>query len=95
MLTPKNTCPKCKSILDGATSTSEDVSPQEGDISICLYCLEVLVFNENGGLREITDQELVDHSEVIKEGLKVTKHVHDNFKKRGLIKPGGGRVPFE
>lgn len=54
----KGKCPVCSEILDGATNVTDDTSPQKGDVSICVYCGSVLVFNEDQTLRIATDEEL-------------------------------------
>lgn len=54
-------CPKCKSVLDAATSLDEDATPAINDITVCLYCSTILIYkNENDkiGLKEITQEEL-------------------------------------
>lgn len=57
----KITCPKCGKKLDGATSgdnPDEEIMPQKYDLSICLYCVAVLQYEEDLSLRELSDDEL-------------------------------------
>lgn len=49
---PESVCPHCEEPLDGATSievTNIEVSsmPEQGDISLCAYCGEILEFDKN------------------------------------------------
>jgi uncharacterized protein with PIN domain len=38
-------CPVCNSMLDGVTNIeNEDVLPENGDFSVCLYCNTILQF---------------------------------------------------
>ncbi len=37
-------CPVCNRKLDAATSVMDEARPRDGDISICLYCGSLLVF---------------------------------------------------
>jgi len=48
----KPKCPQCSAILDGATN-DKDNQPKDGDITICAYCLETLIF-EGEILRVLT-----------------------------------------
>lgn len=46
--TPNNFCPNCKKTMDSATSIDRDNhKPIPGDISICLYCQSLLIFDDN------------------------------------------------
>jgi len=57
--TPKSICPGCDRNLDAATWVeSGPVVPVRGDISVCFYCGEVSVFNEDLRLRPITELEI-------------------------------------
>ena len=43
--TAKMFCPKCITEIDGATNLEGgDQTPEDGDISICIYCTEVLEY---------------------------------------------------
>lgn len=37
-------CPKCGAFLDGASTPKGEVEPQDGDLSICVYCATILLF---------------------------------------------------
>ena len=54
-------CPCCGRKLDGATKTHGERKrgPKAGDLSLCVYCGEMLIFADDSYLREPTDEELV------------------------------------
>lgn len=37
-------CPCCAKVLDAATSTTEEVRPSPGDLTVCIYCFSCLEF---------------------------------------------------
>ena len=54
---PSQSCPACgKAGLDRATAatTSKDLKPTAGDITLCIYCGEILSFDPNLRLRVTT-----------------------------------------
>lgn len=58
----KPCCPTCQTVNDGLTGGTTRANPSEGDVSVCAYCGEILIFTgsaERGyGLREPTADEL-------------------------------------
>ena len=46
-LNSKPFCPNCKAILDGATAVTGIGHPRPGDVTVCSYCAEILVFEEH------------------------------------------------
>ena len=58
--TPKNNCPVCKVSVDTATCIENDHTPDQDDISLCLYCSSVNAFNSDLTLRAMTDREIGD-----------------------------------
>ena len=52
-------CPWCHAFIDGATPTSgdESESPISGDITVCLYCAHVAIFNGDLTMRKLTPEE--------------------------------------
>jgi RNase P subunit RPR2 len=51
-------CPSCGVLLNAATSTfEEDATPSDGDITICLRCGHIMIF-ENNRPRDLTDVEM-------------------------------------
>lgn len=47
ILNPDNTCPNCKRLTECQSSIDGDHIPVEGDISVCLYCQCILVFDQD------------------------------------------------
>lgn len=53
--TRDNQCPSCHTKLDAATNADGHNSfPEEGDLSICINCHHVLVFDKNLVLKPMT-----------------------------------------
>ncbi len=50
-LNTRPNCPTCKKLLDGFTSVDHDNKPEEGDVTVCAYCNEVLQFNGDMSLK--------------------------------------------
>ena len=66
-------CLECGHHLNGATSMEDQhILPNEGDISVCLYCATVAMFTDaNGALRKIGNDEIKTFpNEVRKEVTK-------------------------
>lgn len=64
--TPPVQCPQCKALLDAAASMDEGNTepPDEGDITVCIYCGAVLMWEFNMQLTLLTEEEL---EEIAKE----------------------------
>jgi hypothetical protein len=58
--TPACRCPYCGRKLSAASHFSEEVAPHPGDISICIGCGEVLLFDEGLRVRRPTTAELIE-----------------------------------
>lgn len=66
-LTKSNHCPSCNKHLDAASGlTDSDISPKEGDFSICAYCGAVLRFRQELTVELATEEDL---DEIDDEGL--------------------------
>ena len=50
-------CTSCKKILDGTTCVNDEVKPNPGDITICMYCGNVMAFDDDLSLRNLTIEE--------------------------------------
>ena len=50
-------CPYCGYYLDAATAVEDQGRPEEGDLSVCLKCTGVLIYNEHGKPCVLTDAE--------------------------------------
>lgn len=70
------TCPTCGKLLDGLTNpTGGSLDAQPGDISVCAYCGEVLIFDESLKLKLSTEEDLKDLDQEVKQTLKRVKEV--------------------
>jgi hypothetical protein len=58
--TPPNHCLNCGKELDGAAPVSGGRGPQDGDISICLECHHVMIYDADVRVRALTDEEVVE-----------------------------------
>ena len=59
--TPKDHCPVCHHVLDACSDFENNPrGPQPGDVSLCIECATVLVFNDNLTRREATSAEIGD-----------------------------------
>ncbi len=52
----KNSCSTCKANIDSITSFDHKI-PKPGDVSICVYCGEILRFDVNLNLIKLTELE--------------------------------------
>jgi len=58
---PNAACPFCGAKLDRATCAENDHSePTPGDLSICMYCAEVLEFNADMQLKQASLSTLLE-----------------------------------
>jgi hypothetical protein len=57
---PRCKCPACGFILDTATNVNGSKSPSFGDITICLYCGEIAVYDVGLMLRSAEQSEIDD-----------------------------------
>lgn len=53
-------CPACGHKLDAASSVDHDARPRRGDISVCIMCASVLIFERKGRLRLATKHEAAE-----------------------------------
>lgn len=57
--TPHGRCPKCQRTLSGtSTAVVGEVLPRPGDLSVCLYCSEPLVFLDDLTVRAMHPGEI-------------------------------------
>lgn len=64
---PDSKCPVCGKVLDTA---SGNAAPEPGDISVCFYCHNIMVFDENLALQK-ADEE----NELVKELKETIKRI--------------------
>jgi hypothetical protein len=54
-------CTNCGKMLDGATSSDADeTSPEPGNITICLYCGELMRYENDLTLGKLTDADMYE-----------------------------------
>lgn len=53
-------CPHCGRRQDAGTNMTGDVAPKPGDVSICIRCAGVSVFELGGERRLPTDEEVAE-----------------------------------
>ncbi len=79
--TPENNCPVCKSSIDAATCIENDCTPEQDDISLCLYCSSVNAFNSDLTLRAMTDSEIGDLPHEVRQHIqKARKAIREVMK---------------
>lgn len=61
-------CPHCGHAIDATTGWGHETGPAPGDISVCMYCAELVAFDENLNFRVLAYDELVaimtEHPEI-------------------------------
>lgn len=84
MFTPHKTneaarCPYCGKKHNATTSTTGDHLPKPGDITICIECANVLLFNDDLTTRKPTDNELEEimHFPFVVEAILSVKSLHN------------------
>ena len=73
---PELHCLNCGKLIDGATSVDGNHSPAPGDVTICIYCGHLMVFDLT--VRKPNDAEL--------EELAGDKYILAIQKARGFLK---------
>lgn len=71
-------CPYCDSKIDGASDPLGDAEPKPGDITICIYCAGLMVFDQLLIPRFPTDEEVIEarkHPEVAVVRAAVMKRI--------------------
>ena len=72
--TPESTCPKCNSLLDGATRVhGKPGGPEVGDFTICFYCGTCCRFTPGLKLRLATEAEIQSLSQEIQDAIRKAK----------------------
>ena len=86
--TPDNICPYCGKFTDGVAGPE---APNEGDISICIQCYSLCIFDKDFLLRKPTeeeygnirsDPEIWRDIEMLRFALKATEHLAPGKKNR-------------
>lgn len=58
-LLPKHPCPCCNAPNSAAAGTNHNARPRPGDLSVCVSCASLLVFNEDMTVREMLLNDLM------------------------------------
>jgi len=63
--TKRDYCLNCGELLDGVTSivhdgAKEDIKPKPGDMTVCAYCRHLMIYDDDGKLREPTFTEIAE-----------------------------------
>jgi len=59
MKVPPSACPTCHELNDAATDIDNtNATPKEGDLSVCLNCGEIMVFNADRTTRAVALNDL-------------------------------------
>lgn len=73
-LQPNSTCPTCGYVMNASSCADTDPRPPEpGDISLCLCCGELLVFDQEMLLRVPSIGEIMDFSPANYEMIERTQ----------------------
>jgi len=59
-LMPEMACPHCGERLNMATAVSEEVLPKDGDLTICVFCKGLMIFEKGLRLRKLSNDEESD-----------------------------------
>jgi len=85
MKVPKNICAACGTVLDGASQVDGKQAPAMGDLSICVYCGNLSIFQADMSLRDptVAEFELLRQDERVLEILRLRyKHFGDDGGKK-------------
>lgn len=80
----KPKCPICKKILDAATAVEHSKLPQEGDVTICIYCCNFLTFDANHNLSLISAEDMIALPDDVRMLLIKTREILERAKKFSL-----------
>lgn len=79
------TCPYCFRKNEAATAIDEEaakqgISPEEGDISLCIGCAEIAVYTKEKTLRKVEENDLTDVDLLdIQKAQSIIKEFHDSY----------------
>ena len=76
--TDEQFCPYCGHLIDA--HSTKDGTPSPGDISICFYCGEVMIFSKYLSLIKCTDKDYFDmDSDTLQEIKRIQKEIKSNM----------------
>jgi transcription initiation factor IIE alpha subunit len=67
-------CPVCNYRMDSAVSVGSQSRPRPGDLSLCAKCGEILVYDENMGVRQPLVKEMVELPQDVHHNLEVAQN---------------------
>lgn len=82
-------CTVCGQLLDSATGLGDNQQPNLGDISMCLYCGDLKIFDENMKRQEALESEL---SEVPPYQMFIARKLQAMFEDGTLQRPDSGAL---
>jgi len=71
--TPKQACPVCSHVLDRTMGRDDSTQPVPGDITFCIGCTAILVFDQQMKLAPITPEFIAGLSPELKATIE-TRH---------------------
>ena len=71
----KTYCPKCNALVNGFT---EKARPKPDDLTVCIYCVTVAIFDKKLMLRVATPEEMESGGENLKGIIGMVKSVLAN-----------------
>jgi hypothetical protein len=77
-----NACPYCGHKLTASTNAGRDIDPPDpGAFTICVYCAEFGVFDDNMKIRKLTATEriLMNHDPAFKTLLAIQDRIRQEF----------------
>lgn len=54
----ESTCPSCYRKLDLATDPEGKNIPKPNDLTVCIYCQEILIFQEDMSVKELSQEKI-------------------------------------
>lgn len=78
--TAPSSCPQCGTTHDAAGNPSADRPPQDGDLTVCIECGEILCFSGQK-LRRLRHHEM--------KQLKLSGHLDDLYRLQKIIREVG------
>jgi hypothetical protein len=75
-------CPACLKSNDGATSMREDATPKPDDLSVCIYCGQVNVFQTDLTLRAMRKPEFEALPGELRRDIAIARRAVTAFNQR-------------
>jgi len=75
----ENICPVCGHKLDTCVE-DEKAKPENGDITLCFYCGELLIFSEDLKIKSITEEQFKLLDDDLKDAINYVKSIIYGYK---------------